>query len=82
MVSLADAQKGNLFIKRALQAASQRGLPAWLEWDGSIARAVKGSVDTINFDGVTLAGTMKTWPSRAEMSYPVNEQFIVELFSK
>jgi ribosomal protein S4 len=31
---------------------------------------------------VTLAGTMKTWPSRAEMSYPVNEQFIVELFSK
>lgn len=82
VVSLAEAQTGNLFIKRSLHAASQRGLPAWLEWDGSIARAVKGSVDAINFDGVTIAGTMKAWPSRAEMSYPVNEQFIVELFSK
>ena len=29
-----------------------------------------------------LAGLMKAWPTRAEMSYPVNEQFIVELYSK
>ena len=82
VVSLADGQRGNLFVKRALLAASQRGLPAWLEWDASMARALKGSADAVHFDGVTLAGTVKTWPSRADMSYPVNEQFIVELFSK
>ncbi|MBL8024276.1 MAG: 30S ribosomal protein S4 [Elusimicrobia bacterium] len=81
-VSLAEGLRGNLFVKRALQAASQRGLPAWLEWDGTIARALKGSVEAITLDGVTLAGTMKAWPTRTEMSYPVNEQFIVELFSK
>jgi small subunit ribosomal protein S4 len=81
-ISLVEKLKGNLFVKRSLQAASQRGLPAWLEWDGSIARALKGSVDAISLEGVTLTGTMKAWPSRAEMSYPVNEQFIVELFSK
>ncbi len=81
-VSLAEGLRGNLFVKRSLWAASQRGLPAWLEWDGSLAQAVKGSLDSVRFDGVTLAGKVKTWPSRAEMSYPVNEQFIVELFSK
>jgi len=81
-VSLSDAARGNLFVRRSLQAALQRGLPVWVEWDGSIAPAVKGSLDSITLDGVTLAGRVKAWPTRAEMSFPVNEQFIVELYSK
>ncbi len=30
----------------------------------------------------TFSGTVKTWPMRDEMSFPVNEQLIVELYSK
>jgi small subunit ribosomal protein S4 len=81
-VSLPDAAKANLFVKRSLQAAAQRGLPGWIEWDGSLGGAVKGSLDAITLDGATLAARVKAWPSREEMSFPVNEQFIVELYSK
>lgn len=81
-IALGEGLRANLFVKRSLHTAFQRGLPAWLEWDGSVANAVKGSMDTISLEGVTLAGQVKSWPSRQEMSYPVNEQFIVELYSK
>ncbi|MBK6879177.1 MAG: 30S ribosomal protein S4 [Elusimicrobia bacterium] len=81
-IALVDGLRANLFVKRSLHTAFQRGLPAWLEWDGSVANAVKGSMDSISLEGVTLAGQVKSWPSRQEMSYPVNEQFIVELYSK
>ena len=30
----------------------------------------------------TFSGQVKSWPSREEMSFPVNEQLIVELYSK
>lgn len=82
VVSLTEGLRSNLFVKRSLHATSQRGLPAWLEWDGSVAGAVRGSMDTISLEGVTLAGKIKAWPTRQEMSFPVNEQFIVELYSK
>jgi ribosomal protein S4 len=29
-----------------------------------------------------IEGTVKLMPTRDEMSYPVNEQYIVELYSK
>lgn len=77
-----DALRGNLFVKRSLVSAAQKGLPAWLEWDGGLMAAAKGSTDSVNLDGVNLVGRVKTWPARAEMSFPVNEQFIVELYSK
>jgi small subunit ribosomal protein S4 len=81
-IALEEALKGNLSVKRSLATAGQKGIPGWLEWDGSIAGAVKGHADNIQLDGVTMAGKVKTWPTRAEMSFPVNEQFIVELYSK
>jgi ribosomal 50S subunit-recycling heat shock protein len=56
-IALVEGLRANLFVKRSLHAASQRGLPAWLEWDGSVAGAVKGSMDSISLEGVTLAGT-------------------------
>jgi len=81
-IALDDALRANLFVKRSLATAAQKGLPGWLEWDGSIGGAVKGHADNVSLDGVTLAGKVKNWPARAEMSFPVNEQFIVELYSK
>lgn len=81
-VVLDDGLRGNLFLKRSLATTAQKGLPGWLEWDGSIGGAVKGSPDAISLEGVTLAGKVKNWPARTEMSFPVNEQFIVELYSK
>ncbi len=82
LVALEDAMRGNLFIKRSLLGAAQRGVAGWLEWDGSLSGAVKGNLDSVNLDGVALAGKVKNWPARTEMSFPVNEQFIVELYSK
>jgi small subunit ribosomal protein S4 len=81
-VGVADHLRGNLFVKRSLGAAVQRGLPTWLELEGGLPDILKRSQDSVSLEGVTLAGKMKTWPSREEMSFPVNEQFIVELYSK
>ncbi len=33
-------------------------------------------------DIAAFSGKVKNWPMREEMSFPVNEQFIVELYSK
>ena len=33
-------------------------------------------------DAGSFSGEVKSWPMRDEMSFPVNEQFIVELYSK
>jgi small subunit ribosomal protein S4 len=81
-VSLSDDMRVNLFVKKSLEKAVQRGLPAWLEWEGDLPAAVKRSSENNNLEGVTLAGKVRVWPSREEMSFPVNEQFIVELYSK
>ena len=36
----------------------------------------------LEFDAEKLTGKLLRWPDRAEMSYPVNEQLIVEYYSK
>jgi small subunit ribosomal protein S4 len=81
-LALVDAAQTNLGVRRSLQKAASKGVPGWLEWDGALLGAVKPSGDLPNLEGVTLAGRVKNWPSREEMSFPVNEQFIVELYSK
>ncbi len=81
-VAVSVSMTTNVFVKKSLEKTIQRGLPAWLEWDGDVAGAVKKAGDTGTLEGVTLAGKMRALPSREEMSYPVNEQFIVELYSK
>jgi small subunit ribosomal protein S4 len=81
-VALEDNLRGNLFVKRSLEHAVQKGIPSWLEWDGSLPETVRKSVDAGSLEGVSLAGKVKNWPERQEMSFPVNEQFIVELYSK
>lgn len=81
-VAVTDSLRTNLFIKKSLEKAVQRGLPNWLEWEGDVAGAVKKSGEAGSLEGVTIAGKVRVWPTREEMSFPVNEQFIVELYSK
>ncbi|MGQ0645025.1 MAG: 30S ribosomal protein S4 [Elusimicrobiota bacterium] len=81
-VSMAENLRVNIFVKQSLLKASERGLPSWLEWEGGLAEAVKRSKDAASVDGAPLAGKVRSWPAREEMSFPVNEQFIVELYSK
>lgn len=81
-IVLDDALRANAFVKRSLERAVQRGLPSWLELDASLPEIVKKSHDAPSLEGVTLGGKMKIWPAREEMSIPVSEQLIVELYSK
>lgn len=80
-VSVKEKLKNNLGVKKSLKEAVSRGLPSWLEWDNSIPETLKRSQEA-GLEGVSLAGKVKAWPAREEMSLPVNEQFIVELYSK
>lgn len=81
VVGVVGVLSTNLGLKRSLSAAGQRGVPSWLEWEGGLSGAVRKGED-FSLDNVTLAGRVKMAPSREEMSFPVNEQFIVELYSK
>jgi small subunit ribosomal protein S4 len=49
----------------AIQAIARRGLPGWLEIDGTAFR-----------------GTVKALPQRDDIQTPINEDLIVELYSK
>jgi small subunit ribosomal protein S4 len=82
-VSLDPGLRANLFVKHALEKSLQRGVPSWLELEGGLAESVKRTSDKPALEeNVVLSGRVKAWPAREEMSFPVNEQFIVELYSK
>lgn len=83
VVTLADDQKQNPKIQRALSVAIGRGIPAWLELNGGVIDTLGRSKDLpVDLKDVKVEGTVKLIPSREEMSFPVNEQYIVELYSK
>ncbi len=83
VISVHDELKKNIFVRKSLETQVQKGLPGWLEWDGSLPEAMKKTGgESQSLDGVALSGKVKNWPAREEMSFPVNEQFIVELYSK
>jgi small subunit ribosomal protein S4 len=82
-IAIREDYKANVFVKRSLESSLTRnGVPGWLEWDGGLADAIRRSAEKPSLEGATLAGKVKSWPGREEMTYPVNEQFIVELYSK
>jgi small subunit ribosomal protein S4 len=81
-IVLAEGLRSNPGVKSSLADAVSRGLPSWLEWEGGLPELVRKSKDAASLDGVALAGKIKQWPSREELSLPINEQFIVELYSK
>jgi small subunit ribosomal protein S4 len=83
VVAVSDAWKGNALVLHSLEVQLQKGLPGWLEWDATLADGIKKAGESRRLsDSVVLAGKIKQWPAREEMSFPVNEQFIVELYSK
>ena len=83
VISLSDKQKGRVQIQRSLSMQIQRQVPGWLELNGAVVDALGRSKDLpIDLGSVKIEGTVKLMPSRDEMSYPVNEQYIVELYSK
>jgi len=83
-VELANYMRQNSFVQKGLERGLARGLPSWLEWESSLEASVKkmspGTI--VDLSNQAVAGRVKVAPSREEMSYPVNEQLIVELYSK
>jgi small subunit ribosomal protein S4 len=65
-IALSEKAKQNAAVQQALQVLQKRG--PLPAW--------------IEVNASHAAGKMRSWPSRDEMSYPVDEQLIVELYSK
>ena len=64
-VAISERAKNHLRVKAAADFAQQRGVPEWLEVDGS-----------------KLTGTFKAQPERSDLPAEINEQLVVELYSK
>jgi len=65
-IQLQDSVKGNVLVQQAIDTNQKRG--NFPSW-------FEVSAEGLN-------GTIRTWPARDEISIPVNEQLIVELYSK
>ncbi len=65
VVSVREGSRNLERVKEALESASQRAIPNWLE------------LDRDNFKG-----TVKASPAREDIAMPIEEQLIVELYSK
>lgn len=83
VITLDDGMKQNVRIQRAISHQLSREVPAWLELDGALAGTLGRSKDLpVDLGSVKVEGRVKLEPTRAEFSYPVNDQYIVELYSK
>lgn len=65
-IGIVEGSRNNLHIQTAFQTASGRGRPIWLE-----------VVSNENMSGRVVA-----LPRREDVGFPINEQLIVELYSK
>lgn len=65
VVAVSEKAKAQLRVKSASDLAQQRGLPEWLDVDGS-----------------KLEGVFKSVPERSELPAEIQEQLVVELYSK
>ncbi len=83
IISLAEALKGNLKVQRSLAHQVRRETPGWLELDTVLAQTLSKSKDLpVDLKDIKAEGHIRLEPTRQELSYPVNEQYIVELYSK
>lgn len=83
VVSLSEKLKSNMRVQRAISTQLHRQVPTWLELNPAIADTLGRSKDLpVDLKDLKVEGTVKLQPTREEMSYPVNEQYIVELYSK
>jgi len=65
-VALGDKIKQNVFVQQAQQSIQKKG----------------GLPSWLELNAGASAGKMRSWPNRDEISYPIDEQLIVELYSK
>jgi len=65
-ISLKESSRDNIFFKKWWEQNQQNLTPP--SW--------------LEADSNQFSGQVKNWPMREEMSFPVNEQLIVELYSK
>lgn len=65
VVGVSEKGKEQLRVKAAVELSQQRGLPEWLE-----------------VDGTKLEGVFKAMPERSELPAEIQEQLVVELYSK
>ncbi|OSM02472.1 putative 30S ribosomal protein S4 [Magnetofaba australis IT-1] len=65
VVAVRDGAKEHLRIKGALDAASRRGFPSWVEVDAG-----------------KQSGVFQSVPDRSDLPSDINENLIVELYSK
>lgn len=83
VVGLSDSMKANPKIQRSIANQIRREFPAWLELNGAVMDTLGRSKDLpVDLKDIKVEGTLKFPPTRDSMSYPVNEQYIVELYSK
>ncbi len=65
VVAVSEKAKAQLRVKSSSDLAQQRGLPEWLD-----------------VDGTKLEGVFKAMPERSELPAEIQEQLVVELYSK
>ncbi len=65
-IGLSEQMRQNVAVQQAVQATQKRG----------------GFPSWLEVNPAHGAGKMRSWPTRDEISYPVDEQLIVELYSK
>jgi len=65
-IALSEKIKQNVAVQQALQTIQKRG--PLPSW--------------LESNATQAAGKMRSWPTRDEISYPIDEQLIVELYSK
>ncbi|MFN0116712.1 MAG: 30S ribosomal protein S4 [Elusimicrobiota bacterium] len=82
-LTLTDNLKTNLRVQKSLAAQIQRQIPSWLELNPAIIDMLGRSKDLpVDLKDLKIEGQVKVSPMRDEFSYPVNDQYIVELYSK
>ena len=64
-ITVREKSKKQARIESALETASRREMPEWIE-----------------FDRETMTGTVKTLPNREAITLPIQEQMIVEFYSR
>lgn len=65
VIQVRERSKNKVVFAQAIEQASRRGTPEWLELDTS-----------------RLEGTIKALPNREEITLPIQEQLIVEFYSR
>lgn len=83
VITVADKLKSSVAVQRALSNRISREIPGWLELNTRLQDILGRSKDLpVDLGDAKLEGKVRFEPKREEMSFPINEQYIIELYSK